>query len=159
MSIVRVKHHDLNGTKHFWLWCWLLHRLSKRQSLSAIVLVTTIYSYILICTNIPICSVLQFTIVILLSVRDVQLKPDVSHFFLKWSFEEKVYLDDSFVRGWRGLFEYFDMSWFFHESSNEFNKFCLKVNRTITLFGLTYKSERLSAFRYQGSPIRIWVCE
>ena len=48
---------------------------------------------------------------------------------------------------------------FFHESSNEFNKFCLKVNRTITLFGLTYKSERLSSFRFQGSPIRIWVCE
>ena len=61
------------------------------------------------------CSVLQLqiTIVTLLSVRAVQLKPDVSHFFLKWSFEEKVYLDDSFVRGWRGLFEYFDMSWFF----------------------------------------------
>ena len=49
----------------------------------------------------------------ILSVREVQMKPDVSHFFLKWSFEEKVYLDDSFVRGWRGLFEYFDMSWFF----------------------------------------------
>ena len=33
---------------------------------------------------------------------------------------------------------------FFHESSNEFNKFCLKVNRTIALFGLTYKSEQSS---------------
>ena len=79
--------------------------------------------------------------------------------FLKWSSEEKVYLNYSFVREWRGLFEYFDMGWFFHESLNEFNKFCLKVNRTIALFGLTCKSERLSAIRFQGSPIRIWVCE
>ena len=56
------------------------------------------------------CSVLQFTMLILLSDREVQMKPDVSHFFLKWSSEEKVYLNDSFVLGWRGLFKYFDMS-------------------------------------------------
>ena len=39
-SITRVKYHQLTWYNSLWLWRWLLHRLSKRQSLSTTVLTT-----------------------------------------------------------------------------------------------------------------------